>query len=398
MRISVITIGNELLNGQTLNTNITFLGQELLAIGYSIDYQVSVNDEEEKILNILDFTTRHSDMIILVGGLGPTHDDITREVMAKFTGRKLEVNQDEFARLCNRAKKRGHKMSKQNAQKESSLIAGACFLTNHIGYASGIYLEEKKNKFYLLPGPPREFQPMVKEYILKVLPKKQEYSQVIYTSGVSEAKIAQYLEQFLNLSIDFAICAQLTGVRITLRTQEKSLLYKVVEKVKKKFALNILDSPSLEHSLVNLLQERNMSMATAESCTGGMISQYLTKVSGVSSVFKGSVVTYANSWKEKELGVDNSLLQKYGAVSKQVAKAMARGLINKYQVDCGIVVTGIAGPNSEADKPVGLVFIGSFVGSQIRVLKYNFSGDRQEIRQRTLARALNQLRCQILAL
>ena len=396
MKIAILAIGNELLNGQTLNTNLQVLGEELSSIGHKVDYAITINDHKKQILNSLNFIYPLVDFIITIGGLGPTHDDFTRDVIAEFTKKKLILNNIKFNEIIKKGLNRNYTIKKENALRESLLIEGACFIPNHVGYADGLKLEYNDKVFYLLPGPPREFIPMVKKELLPNLMQASHYQRVIYTCGLSEPEIKELVTPYLKLNLNFAICAKLGEVRITLFGKDKKLIKTIYNKLTQQLTHYVLTKPSLEETIITILKNKCWTVSTAESCTGGLISSRLTNITGSSQVYQGSFITYANKWKENYLQVDNYLFQKFGAVSKQVAEAMAHGLQTK-EVHCGLAVTGIAGPKTEQNKPIGLTYIASFIPNSLIIKEYQFIGNRERIRQQACIYGLNQLRIQLIS-
>lgn len=404
MKIALISTGTELLKGSTLNTNCAFLGRALTAAGLKVIAQFTVGDHAAEIYAALGNALKLADTIIITGGLGATSDDLTLEAATRFFG--LELQQDpalvekvtEF--WYRRNSKRVPKMVlKQARRPENSII-----LANPNGSASGLAWEAeyaKETRFIaLLPGPPREFEPMVQESLLPLLIERNqnecEYTLGFLVPGIGEVEIQQRLEKELTaFNIELAYCARPAGTRVFFSGADKTEVTAAAQEAQTLLSPQALPVGELELAayVVKLLQERNLQLVTAESCTGGLIAETLTDLPGVSAVFKGGAVVYSNELKEKLLRVPPELLREFGAVSYECAQAMIRGAAAQLDADCAIAVTGIAGPGGGSEtKPVGLVYIGAKAKEKELVKEFHFTGNRRAIRERAAENALAMLR------
>jgi nicotinamide-nucleotide amidase len=382
IKATLIAVGNELLNGSTLDTNSHFIGGELEKIGIRVQSVSLVSDDIEKISKALKNKTADSDLVIVTGGLGPTSDDITRNGIALVAGRKLAPHPESLKRVEDYCKLRGRELN-DNHKQQAFFPEGAGILVNNVGTADAFFVEieaspSNKSLVISLPGVPAEmkviFSEMVKPLLVQKFPEiKPREILLLRCFGLSEALLGNIIEglnlpQLKSGKIQIAYRPKFPEILLTFSCEvaEKNLLEETVKKVKEKigeefiFSTNATDS--LEGIVGKLLIERKETLALAESCTGGLISKQVVNVPGASNYFLGSVVSYSNSLKEKFLGVSEETLKTYGAVSKETALEMAIGIKTKTGATYGISTTGIAGPDGGTDeKPVGTVWIG-FVG------------------------------------
>ena len=404
MKISSIFIGNELLNGQTTNVNILHLGNELTLSGYHLNDSHIIPDTMEQIVESVHSCLEENDVIIICGGLGPTVDDITRKAVAEALGMKTGFSEEvcQFLRDYMAAKERQPK--EEYFQRQSEIIVGANIIMNRVGLAPGLHIAKGNKDIFLLPGPPREFNPM---FSLDILPKLQKkhpagrMTDLFHIYGISESKVEERFQTILNKYsfISPAYCANLGHVKLTITYSKKMADFQaqVHEDILKEYGHDITRNPELIDDIAAILMDKKWTLASAESCTGGWIGQAVTAFAGASSFFQGSINTYANEWKMHQLGVKENTLITFGAVSEECATEMINGLCDRYKVDCGIAVTGIAGPGGGSDeKPVGLVYIATRTPESTKVTKRLFGGNRKEVREQTVRYALNQLRLQLL--
>ncbi len=403
MKISVISTGSELLKGTTVNTNLAFLGQALTAAGFTPERGAIVPDSGKSMAEALASLVPISDIIITTGGLGPTSDDITRQVVCEFFG--LTLKEDPALREKLEAHwqrlKRGH--APEALFSQARIPENAVVLENRNGTAPGLWLNVQKDGcskiIILLPGPPSELEPMFTEEVipkLETIAADRTFTERFMVAGAAELMVQQQAEAVIgNLPIELAYCASAEGVRVFLTGADHPLLKVKAAELKRIFGSAVLanDSLALAEEVSFLLRNRKFTLSTAESCTGGMIAAAITDLAGSSDIFKGSVVAYSNEIKEKILDVPAEILNKHGAVSEECVAAMVDNICARFDTDTGIAVSGIAGPGvATPDKPPGLVFIGVRVKERMEVKKFNFGGSRDTVRRRAVANAFRMLR------
>ena len=411
MKLEVINTGTELLLGQVVNTHVAYLGEELLPLGLRIERQTCIPDGDAISVMLAEAFPR-ADVLLVTGGLGPTSDDVTREVIAGMLGMELKLDEaivDQIRRLFRRF---GREMPETNSR-QAMVPVGAEVLENPNGTAPGLYFpasEGKNPHIFVMPGPPRELKPMFQNLVKPKLGEMvAEESGIVPTYrnfriiGVGESHIAEVIEQpLLNLKdVEIGYCARLGEVDIRV-IGKPAILDEAEQLVRQHFPTELIncDGSTLEETLVKLLAERGQCLATAESCTGGFIAHTVTNVSGSSGVFREGHVTYANEAKIRLLGVSEAMLAEHGAVSEPVARAMADGCLERSGVDHAVSVTGIAGPTGGTEaKPVGTVYIGqASKGGETRVKHHRFTADRMSFKQRVTRIALELVRRRILDL
>jgi nicotinamide-nucleotide amidase len=398
MIISVINVGNEVLDGDVLNSNAQFLSKELYQMGHEIKFQSVCQDNFEDILSVLRFFTKSSDLIILTGGLGPTEDDMTKEVLADFLGKNLVRNEEVLLDIKNKFKMFNSKMSENNI-KQAYVIEDAKILFNNKGTAPGFIVESENCNYILLPGPPREmkhlFNKHVRYYLKDDISSKIE-SRIIKIDGVGESTVASEIEDLIHQKdIYVATYAKMGEVKIKLSTtQSSNILENTQNEIIRRFKKNVISYSEKETyiSLCEHLIEKEISISTAESCTGGLLSSKIVENSGISKIYFGSFITYSNEMKIRELKVNKDSISKHGAVSEVVAKEMVLGLFEKTKTDICVAITGVAGPTGGSeDKPVGLVYIGFKIFEDIFIIENNFRGNRNEVRERSVNKVFNIL-------
>lgn len=391
MNISIINVGNEVIEGDVLNSNAQFLSERLFEIGHKVLFHCVCRDDEEEILSVINFYSKKSDMVILTGGLGPTQDDMTKEVLAKYLNISLVPNNKVLDDIKEKFKFYNKEMTENNI-KQSYVIEGAKILFNEKGTAPGFLIERNECSYILLPGPPRELKYLFDKYIIdffiKKIGKNKLKSEIIKIANVGESTVETRIKDLIDKeNIYVATYAKLGEVKVKISTLENhGKILKVKNEIIKRFKDNIVGFNEKENSqaLCEYLIKEGLSISTAESCTGGLIAYNIVKNSGVSSIFSGSFVTYSNEMKMKILNVKKETLDNYGAVSPEVAKEMLIGLEKRTNSDILVAVTGIAGPNGGSDeKPVGLVYIGVKILDDICILENKFRGNRLEIQERT---------------
>lgn len=406
MIVELISVGTEILLGNIVNTNAAYLAEKCAGLGLSCYYQTVVGDNEERLKGALETALLRSDIVILSGGLGPTQDDLTKEVAAKVMGRKLLMDEHSKARIKEYFDNRGIIITDNN-WKQAMMPKGALIIDNQNGTAPGVIMEDKEKTVILLPGPPNELIPMFEQDVVPYLKEKTPdviYSQTVKICGIGESKAEAMIEDLMKKQTNPTIAPYAkTGevhFRVTAKAQDeknaKKLCKPIIKELKSRFGDKVYSTQedmTLEKAVVDLLLANHLTVSTIESCTGGLLAGRLINVPGVSEVFKAGYVTYSNKAKRKLVGVKKSHLLKHGAVSDVVAKEMAKGAAAFTKADVTIAVTGIAGPDGgSGEKPVGLVYIACSVKGKVEVKEYHFSGSREKIRQNSVASALTLLR------
>ena len=411
MVAELISVGTEILMGNIVNTNAAYLSRKLAQIGVSVYYQSTVGDNKERLAQAMKQAISRADVVILSGGLGPTKDDVTKEVAAEVLGRTMSLDERTMERIREYFVRVKKDTITENNWKQAMVPEGAIILDNHNGTAPGIIMEEKNTAVILLPGPPNELTLMFEESVLPYLQKDEKkvlYSRMVKVCGIGESQAETMIQDLIDSQSNPTIAPYAkTGevhFRVTAlastKEEGRALVKPVVEELKKRFKKAVYttkEEVTLEEKLVKMLKKRGLTMSTAESCTGGMIAAKLVNVSGVSEVFRSGAVTYANEAKMQLLGVKKKTLRKYGAVSAQTAEEMAIGAVMNLDTDVAVAVTGIAGPDGGTkEKPVGLVYIGCYVCGQVNVYECHFTGTREKIRESTTIMALNLIRLMLL--
>ncbi|MDO8735267.1 MAG: competence/damage-inducible protein A [Elusimicrobiota bacterium] len=410
MHTEIICIGSELLIGN-INTNGAYISEKLATIGLKVNREITVGDNFSELENVFSESFNRSNIIISTGGLGPTFDDITREVVSKATGKKLVLNQNVLKTISEFFEKKKIKMPKAN-EKQAYILEGAEIIPNGLGTAAGQILEINGKIIILLPGPPREISRMFETTVLPYLKKRFERGllkiKVLHTVGLAESVVDEKIRKIVDIErklegseVSFSILAKHTGVDIKIIASgtDEMLIDRTIQNLKKEFygvlkdAIFGEDNQTLESVVGELLLKKRKTLAVAESCTGGLISHRLTNVAGSSMYFKESIVTYSDISKKRLLGVKDETLNKYGAVSSEVAQEMAEGIKRVSGTNFGISTTGIAGPKpSSTGKPVGLVFIAFAFDDGTKVQQFQFTGSRAEIKDKIATAALDILR------
>ncbi len=407
MRIEVINTGTELLLGKVVNTHVSYFGQELFKLGLRIQRQLTIPDGED-IKDALKSAFPRSDVILITGGLGPTSDDVTRDVVAGLLGLKLDLREEVLEQVNAFFKVRGL-VPNQSNDRQAMVPEGAEVLTNPHGTAPGLYLPADGGSphLFLLPGPPRELKPMFKDLVFPRIADLREddkppgvwHNFRIY--GVGESAIAGELDPLFEAddSVELGYCARLGEVDVRL-IGESGAVEKAAEQVRRRYRENIVaeSEEPMEKVLVDLLTERGETIATAESCTGGEIASTITNMPGSSKVLLSGFVTYSNEAKASVLGVDPELIREHGAVSGPVVEQMAEGCLQVSGADYAVAVSGIAGPGGGSEeKPVGTVYLGiASQGGDTFVKRYFSPSDRKSFKLRTTRLAMDLIRRRLL--
>ncbi len=402
----IIAIGSELLTPEKTDTNSLWLTEKLNEIGIEVMLKTIVGDDAARLEEVIADALKRSFLVITTGGLGPTEDDITRQISAKATGRELVYHKHLEENLRERFRGYGYEMPEIN-KRQAYTIEGSTILPNPNGSAVGMMLETDGTFLAVLPGPPREMRPMFTDH---VLPNLQKHSgnllvrkRVICITGMGESAVDEAVSPIYREyeNVNTSILFTKNGVELHLiahfenEAKANAVLDEIAGKVADKLGLAVysLDGEKMEEVVGKLLTEKKKTVAFAESCTGGMIAMRTTSVPGSSVYFLEGAVTYSNEAKTRVLGVSRDTLEKHGAVSAETAEEMAAGMRKRSGADYAVSVTGIAGPDGGTEeKPVGTVYIGLANESEVGSLRLNFPGDRNLVRWRSSEAALNYLR------
>lgn len=404
----LISVGTEILLGDILNTDAQYLSIELAKLGISVIHQSTVGDNRERLLAQLDEAAKRSDIIILSGGLGPTPDDLTKEVCCEFFGKEMFLHEPTVEKIKKYFSSKGIEMA-QNNLKQAMLPKDCVIFPNDNGTAPGMAIEKDGVHILVLPGPPRELKPMFQNCAVPYLMQFSDriiVSHNIRTFGIGESSMAERVNDLFDARNPTVAPYAKDGealLRVTAMAKTKedaeSLCEPVIEEIKKRLDSYVygVDYNCIEEAVVAMLKEHHLKVATAESCTGGLIAKRITDVPGASEVFECGIISYANEIKHKILGVSEDDLNKYGAVSEPVAKQMAQGALKVSGADIAVSVTGIAGPDSDStSKPVGLVYIGLADKENVWVREIRTSRrDRSYNRYVSASNALNMIRLYI---
>ena len=394
--------------GDILNTDAQYLSIELAKLGISVIHQSTIGDNRERLLAQLDEAAKRSDIIILSGGLGPTPDDLTKEVCCEFFGKEMFLHEPTVEKIKKYFSSKGIEMA-QNNLKQAMLPKDCVIFPNDNGTAPGMAIEKDGVHILVLPGPPRELKPMFQNCAVPYLMQFSDriiVSHNIRTFGIGESSMAEMVNDLFDArnptvapyAKDGEALLRVTAMAMTKEDAE-SLCEPVIEEIKNRLDAYVygVDYNCIEEAAVAMLKEHHLKVATAESCTGGLIAKRITDVPGASEVFECGIISYANEIKHKVLGVSEDDLNKYGAVSEPVAKQMAQGALKVSGADIAVSVTGIAGPDSDSTcKPVGLVYIGLADKENVWVREIRTSRrDRSYNRYVSASNALNMIRLYI---
>jgi nicotinamide-nucleotide amidase len=404
-RLEVLNTGTELLFGSVINTHLSFLAQHLFPLGLRVQRQSTIPDGDS-IRDAITESASRCDVILVTGGLGPTSDDITREIVAELTGRPLQYDDSIFQKIKERFKRRGLKMTDRTAR-QAYVPEGATVIPNDHGTAPGLYIPARNGvpHLFLFPGPPRELRPMFNTYALPVLQslvgEHDLHAKTYRTTGLGESQVERIVgERLLAIpGLELGYCARMGEVDLRV-IGSQSAVEAANELIQRELGPYIVttEQQELEDVVVGLLRANEATLAVAESCTGGLLANRITDVPGSSLVFLEGNVTYSNDAKMRTLGVSSELLSTVGAVSEEVARAMADGALERSGATYALSTTGIAGPDGGTDqKPVGTVFIGfASRGSATLVEKEFFPTDRLSFKRICTQHALEMIRRKIL--
>ncbi|MBE3597708.1 MAG: competence/damage-inducible protein A [Limnochordaceae bacterium] len=410
MRAEIVTIGTELLLGQIVDTNAAYLARTLSAVGYDAHFRQTVGDNYQRAVEAVSLALGRSDVVLVSGGLGPTEDDVTREVVAGAAGVPLELSAEALDQVEAYFRRLGREMLA--SQRRQALVPrGSRVIPNPVGTAPGFAWEGDGRAIIALPGVPAELEAMTRSWVVPYLQERARragqsgviLSRVLRVTGPGEAAVEQALQDLLHGRSNPTVATYAgTGevhVRITARAPDEEAARALLAPVEREALRRLrdavygFDDQTLESVVVDLLRRASARLAVAESCTGGLVGDRLTNVPGVSECLVEDLVVYSNEAKMRHLGVDARILSEHGAVSEPCALAMARGVAARAAADLGLAITGIAGPGGGTPtKPVGLVYLAVAGRGGTRVERHVFGGDRIQVKRRSAQAALDLLR------
>ena len=406
MRAEIIATGSELLSGSMLETNSLFLAEELMLIGIETAFKTVVGDNEKDMEESLRRALDRVDIIIITGGIGPTEDDMTRKVVSKIVKKRLALNEDALKTIRERFAARGREYVNAN-DRQALIPVGSRLIHNSLGTAPGFLIDQEARLIAVLPGVPREMKAMFIEVLHPLLTERFGgrifiKRRILRTCGMFESAINQAIENILKREQPIVgLSAKETGVdiRITVRAMSDEQAQALIEKTEAEIRARLgdtvygVDELELEEVVGALLKQRRLKLSIAESCTAGLVSRRITNIAGSSQYFERGAIVYSDLAKIEMLGVSRKLLERHGAVSAEVAAAMAQGIRSAAQTDLGLSVTGIAGPDGGTEKkPVGLVYTALASSQGVKTDEHRFLGGREQVRIRASQMALDMVR------
>lgn len=412
MNVIVVSIGDELLIGQTVNSNASWIGQEISKLGGNVIEGLTISDKAQDILTTVDYALITSDVVIITGGLGPTKDDITKHTLANYFETELEIHQPTLEKITSYFTMRNRPMLESNIQ-QAELPKNCTILTNNYGTAAGMWFEKNGKIVISLPGVPYEMKGIMTEEVFPLMKERFKlnsmYHKTILTQGIGESFLAEKLTDWENrvraegFGLAYLPSPGIVKLRISSPNgdKDKGKIENYLSEVKNTLPEAVFgyENETLPEIIGNLLRDRNLKIGTVESCTSGLLANQIVTISGASDYFEGSLLTYSYKLKEEILGISNSTLLDNGAVSEIVALQMAEQGLKKLNVDICLSTTGIAGPaGGTEDKPVGLVWIGLATKNGVKARKFQFGDNRERNIQMTVLSALNWLRYELLTL
>lgn len=405
MKAEILAVGTEILLGDIINTDAQYVSKRLANLGIEVYFQGVVGDNPSRLKEALQLAFSRSDLIITTGGLGPTKDDLTKETIFQFLGKESVVHKESLKRIEEHYKKSNRSMPENNI-KQAYFPEDAIIMPNNNGTAPGCILEHKDKIVAVFPGPPRELNPMFEESFVPYINKYASgilYSKVLRVIGLGESKACEMVQDILDSQTNPTIAPYAKNNEVTFRitakasTEEeaKKLIEPVEKLLRDRIGINVYGegNTTIENEVAKILIEKNLTISTAESCTGGLLAGKLINYPGISSVFLEGAITYSNEAKIKRLGVKKETLDKYGAVSKETAAEMAEGIAKQCGTDIGLSTTGIAGPSGATEeKPIGLIYLGLYIKGNVKTMKVNLNGNRQKIRDAAVIKCIDWLR------
>ncbi|PLT46127.1 Competence/damage-inducible protein CinA [Paenibacillus pasadenensis] len=409
MKAEIIAVGTELLLGQIVNTNARYLSQGLAALGIDVFFQTVVGDNAARIRQAIDTARSRADLLLFTGGLGPTMDDLTKDVLGDYLGRRLVVHEPTMEAMERFFASRGSHMVESN-RRQANWIEGSAALENDAGLAVGNALEQDGTRYILLPGPPKEMMPMFEgpatRWLLAELGAGAPlHSRILRFAGIGESRLEHELIDLIESQSDPTIAPYAKEGEVAIRLSSKSAdeaqaldrIERMAQQIRERLGAHIYaeEDISLEEAVLRRLRTRRMRVSVAESCTGGLLAELITGIPGSSGEFLGGIVTYTNTMKHKLLGIPLAQLEGAdapGAVSASTAALMAQRVAETTGSDWGVSITGVAGPGSSEGKPIGLVYIGiARKGGEAETHELNAGGNRDMVRIRAAKHALYRL-------
>jgi len=413
MKATIVTIGDEILIGQIIDTNSGFIAKSLDKIGVEINEMISISDDKQHILNTFEQLQNKVDLVIITGGLGPTKDDITKHTFCEYFDDELVVNENVLAHVTQMIEG-FYKRPITQLNKDQALVPSKCIiLHNQMGTAPGMWMKKENTVFISLPGVPYEMKHLIDNIVIPKLVKEYERPYIIHktilTYGEGESKLAERIEHWENNLPSFIKLAYLPSpgrvrLRLSARGIDKAVLDKAIQEnvtslteIIGDVIVGFDDDETIEFVIGRLLKQQNKTISTAESCTGGKIAEVLTSVAGASNYFKGSIVSYATEIKINLLGIDEALINQYSVVSAEVAKEMAIQVKKMMKTDYAIATTGNAGPSKgDSEAEIGTVFIALATPQEVVIQEFNFGQPRDKVIDRAVNKSLEMLQKEIL--
>ena len=406
MKAEIIAVGTEILLGDIVNTNAKYLSKELAKIGINVYRQEVIGDNEDRLLDLFQEALKRCDIVITTGGLGPTADDLTKETACKYFGMDLELHEESLKALKEYFTRMNREITENNL-KQVYFPKEAKVLPNPNGTAPGAILEKDNKMIIILPGPPKEMKPMFDNYVKGYLASKGDgiiISKVLRFLGIGESQMATKVKDYIDNGVNPTVAPYAKEDDVLLRVSAKGkseeealkLIDPVANEIKDIMGIDFYgegEDNTIQDVVAKLLIEKNLTIASAESCTGGYIAGRLVSCAGISSVFLEGAVTYSNEAKMRTLKVKKSTLDSVGAVSEETAREMAEGIAKRAGTDIGISTTGIAGPGGGTkEKPVGLVYMGLYYKGKVKAYRFVFNGNREKVRNKAAVTALDLVR------
>ncbi len=408
MKISLLTVGDELLIGQILNTNIQWMSEELTNLGIEVIHHLTVSDKDAAIKDALQFLTPKSDAIIIGGGLGPTHDDLTMEALSHFFNIPLEYDADWISKVEAFFKSRNRVMSENN-KKQGYLLKGATRIDNDCGTAAGQHLKTAQTEIFVVPGVPHEMKSMMTRYILPELAKRNPHEKILkrtlLVTGPGESLLATRCDPFVqkvkarsDLSLAFLPSNTVVKLRLQMKAKSKDAekeFEQLIDELKSYCGIDFygFEPASLEEIVLENLKSKNATLALAESCTGGLIGHRLTQIPGCSLALKGGIISYQNEIKESELGISASEIKQHGVVSEITVRLMAEAIRKKWNSTYSIATTGYLGPDGgDAHAPSGTIWIAVATPEKTEARVIHVEANRERGKERGAQAALDLLR------
>jgi nicotinamide-nucleotide amidase len=398
IKAAIVSIGNEILEGSIVDTNGNYIAKKLSQAGITVTSIQAAPDDLENLTSVLKNVSHNNNVILTTGGLGPTFDDITAQALANAANLRLKLNNKALEHIKKRLDERNVKM-KENHKRQAFLPENCILFPNDKGTAYGFGVAINNCIIISMPGIPYEMKHMFDFYVMPFIEKKfdipKKYFEELRFAGLPESDLDEAINEVgLDKQIDCIINVSSGEIIVRLRSLNKNVLNdtsdKIINKLKKYFISK--GNETIEKTLLKILNEKKYTLSVAESCTGGLIGEKITSVPGSSKYFAGGVITYSNEVKINQLKVEKNIIEKFGAVSEECAKQMAFNVSKIFKTEASISVTGIAGPDGGTnEKPVGLVYIGTYLNNKIDVKRFIFRGDREAIRQRSAKTAMNLL-------